>query len=135
MSDPCRSPVVRVLVPAAAPAVRVELPSSRDAGGPDAYAVWLAAGHTGSRADFLASLKGVGLPPSPFDPAADGRRYTHRQRAAAAVWTIPHNLGRRPLVTVLSIGGVVLMAGVVHLSENTLQVVLDDPYPGEAICL
>lgn len=63
------------------------------------------------------------------------RRFVHLQPAPSAIWTVPHNLGVRPSVTVLSTGGVEMWASIAHLSDNVLQVIMDDALSGQAICL
>lgn len=60
------------------------------------------------------------------------RQYEHQQPAASAVWTVAHNLGFRPAVQVLSVGGLEMMAEVVHLSANVFQVLFDSPEAGSA---
>lgn len=60
--------------------------------------------------------------------------FEHIQSAAAAVWTVAHNLGRRPVVQVFSAGGVEVWAGVHHLNPNTLQISFQTPQTGTAVC-
>ena len=49
-------------------------------------------------------------------------------------WVINHNLGRRPLVGVFSVGGVEMWAEIVQVSLNQLIVYFDSPTAGYAIC-
>jgi Major tropism determinant N-terminal domain len=49
-------------------------------------------------------------------------------------WTVNHNLGFRPAVTVLSPGGAEVWAEVIHASVNQALVYFDAPYAGVAIC-
>ena len=65
---------------------------------------------------------------------ADASSYTHTQASASSTWTIAHNLGWRPTITVLSAGGVQMIAEVVHLSTNTAQVLFVEPTTGSARC-
>ena len=59
------------------------------------------------------------------------RRYEHVQSTASAVWTVNHNLGRRPAaVAVLSPGGVEVNAAVTHVSVNQLIVTFSAPAVG-----
>jgi hypothetical protein len=44
--------------------------------------------------------------------------YTHTQNTAATTWTINHNLGRRPTITLFSIGNQVIEANLIHTSTN-----------------
>lgn len=62
-----------------------------------------------------------------------GARYVHTQSSAAAVWTVPHNLGFRPVVAVFTVGGVEVLGGeVLHLSLVTLTITFDVAFAGSA---
>lgn len=50
------------------------------------------------------------------------KQYVHTQSTPAATWTINHNLGYRPLITLLTSGGVEYEAEVVHTSTNQVLV-------------
>lgn len=56
----------------------------------------------------------------PYFPGAAGGlvAYTHTQGSASATWTINHNLGYNPLVTLLSAGGLEFEGTVTHTSVN-----------------
>lgn len=41
----------------------------------------------------------------------DDRHHTHKQAQAAKVWTVAHNLGKRPAVTVVDSAGTVVIGG------------------------
>ena len=79
-----------------------------------------------------AALKG---PPGTKGDPGDGSRFVFAQPVAAAVWTVAHNLGHRPQVTVWSPGGVEVIAAVVHISNNVLNILFDTPQAGSAQCL
>lgn len=51
-----------------------------------------------------------------------------------STWVVNHNLGRRPVVSVFSVGGVEMFAEIIHTSTNQCQVMFDDPVTGYAIC-
>ena len=53
---------------------------------------------------------------------------------ATQIWVINHNLNRRPLIGVFSVGGIEMMAEVIHISANQGQVIFDNPVAGYAIC-
>lgn len=66
-------------------------------------------------------------------PGPAGGSYRHIQSSPLSLWTIAHNLGRRPSVSVTTVGGVgVMEPEVLHLSDNTLTLTFDDPLSGEA---
>jgi hypothetical protein len=50
------------------------------------------------------------------------------------VWVVNHNLGYRPSVNALSVGGVAMLAEVVHASANQALVYFDSPTSGLAVC-
>lgn len=78
----------------------------------------------------LAAIIG---PPGPSGTA--GGRYIHTQSSPLAIWTVPHNLGFRPDVTITTIGGQEVWGGeVLHLSFNTLTLTFDVPFVGYADC-
>lgn len=65
-----------------------------------------------------------------------GARYTHVQASALLIWTVAHNLGFRPNVTVTTTGGQEVWGGeVLHLSSNTLTITFDVALAGSADCV
>lgn len=70
----------------------------------------------------------------PAGPAGSGLLQPFQFLTPIAVWIINHNLNRRPLVGVFSVGGIEMLAEVIHISVNQVQVVFDDPVAGYAIC-
>lgn len=84
----------------------------------------------GARPSIRIVSGGVQGPPGPAGPA--GSSYEHTQAVAATVWTVPHNLGYRPGVTVLTTGGLEVLADVLHLSANTLTITFLAPLAGTA---
>lgn len=60
--------------------------------------------------------------------------YLHNQPVPATTWTVNHNLGYRPAVSALSVGGVVMLANVIHTSVNQALITFDQPTPGQATC-
>lgn len=60
-----------------------------------------------------------------------GARYVHTQASAATLWTVPHNLGFRPVVSIYSAGGQEIAGGeVLHLSALTLTITFDVAFAG-----
>ena len=61
-------------------------------------------------------------------------RYIHTQSAPSASWTVNHNLAVQPAaVTVLSPGGMEILAEIVHVSVNQLLVLFASPQTGKAV--
>ncbi|MFN4328288.1 MAG: hypothetical protein ACK4FF_05375 [Limnobacter sp.] len=65
-------------------------------------------------------------------PSGGLNAYEHSQPSASASWLINHNLGRRPIVSVYSIGGMEVNAEVVHLNTNQTQILFAAPQTGFA---
>lgn len=64
--------------------------------------------------------------------AAAFATYTHDQASAASVWTITHNLGAKPSVTVVDTADQVCIGTVEYLSLNTVRVTFSAPFSGKA---
>jgi ABC-type transport system substrate-binding protein len=54
------------------------------------------------------------------------------QNTASDVWTITHNLGYRPSVTLYDTAGDLIFGEVVYPDENTVRVHFSAPTPGGA---
>lgn len=61
--------------------------------------------------------------------------YVHTQASASSTWTINHNLGRRPAITLYTTGGVQFSAEITHTSVNQAVVSLALAIAGTARCL
>lgn len=62
-----------------------------------------------------------------------GAGYIHTQAVASDDWSVSHNLGYKPVVSVLSPGGVEVDASVLHLSDNQFKVQFNQPQTGQAV--
>jgi len=60
--------------------------------------------------------------------------YLHTQNIAATTWTVTHNLGKKPSVTVVDSGGSVVIGAVTHVNTNQLQIVFTAAFSGVAHC-
>jgi hypothetical protein len=68
-----------------------------------------------------------------FDTRWADHVYRHYQTAAATRWTITHNLGFRPSVTVEDSAGSDIIPGeITHVDNNTLQLDFSAAVGGEA---
>lgn len=72
-------------------------------------------------------------PPGPPGVSSNAS-HEHTQSVAADVWTVNHNLGFRPAVSLLSVGGREMWAEVIHTSVNQFVAYFDAPTTGIAIC-
>ena len=59
--------------------------------------------------------------------------YRHDQVGALATWTVNHNLGSNPNVSVYSTGGLEILAEILHVSINQTQIIFDSAKAGYAI--
>ena len=48
--------------------------------------------------------------------------YTHSQTSSSDTWTITHNLGRYPSVTVVDTGNTIVLGSITYNSSNQLTV-------------
>lgn len=65
---------------------------------------------------------------------AGGATYTHTQSTPSAVWTVAHNLSRRPSVAVTDHLGNLLAADVLYVDADIVQITHGAPYIGYAHC-
>ena len=61
-----------------------------------------------------------------------GGNYTHTQNVSSATWTITHNLGFSPAVSVVDSGGNHVVGDVNYVSVNVLTVSFSAPFGGLA---
>ena len=61
-----------------------------------------------------------------------GSAYTHNQSASASTWTITHNLGFFPSVTVVDSGGTTVIGDVSYISENQVSITFSAAFGGKA---
>ena len=58
--------------------------------------------------------------------------YAHTQSVSSATWTITHNLGYRPAVSVVDSGGNHVVGDVNYVSVNVLTISFSAPFGGSA---
>ena len=76
-------------------------------------------------------IQGIPGDTGPVGPSAD--TYEHTQVSPSNEWIVNHNFGRKPVVDVMSVGGVVVEADVRHLSPNQVRIYFNQPQAGNAI--
>ena len=54
------------------------------------------------------------------------------QGMPAAVWTIPHNLNRRPSITVVNSSFGVVCGQMDYIDDNTITITFSAPFSGKA---
>jgi hypothetical protein len=68
-------------------------------------------------------------PPTPVGPE---ETFVFTQSTASASWTINHNLGQFPSVTVVDNAGNTVIAGVKYTNSNQVVVTFANPFAGRA---
>lgn len=83
---------------------------------------------TEAKGDLVAAINELAA----RSPGGGAAAFTHLQPSASALWTINHNLGVRPAVTIVDAGGNEVEADVAHLSMNQLVIRFAVPIAGLA---
>jgi len=60
------------------------------------------------------------------------KRNVFNQEAASASWTLNHNLGGYPSVTVVDSAGTVVIGEVTYIDDETVQIEFEQPFSGYA---
>lgn len=73
-------------------------------------------------------------PPGPPGPAGSGGdlHYTYVQAVASALWTIAHNLGKFPSITVVDTSGNVVEGAPVEIDANNCSIAFNSAFSGTA---
>lgn len=91
---------------------------SPGARGKSAYEIWLDEGHTGTPEEFLSWLR--------------SDSFVHNQLIAEASWTVTHNLGKYPSVTVVDSAENWVIGDVTYINENRLVITFSGAFSGKA---
>jgi hypothetical protein len=75
----------------------------------------------------------IGIQGPPGPPGID-LTYEHSQLIASDTWTINHQLGKHPAITVVDSGGSVVFGDITYSSLNTAIVRFSVPFGGNAYC-
>jgi hypothetical protein len=67
-----------------------------------------------------------------YSGGTDDKYYTHDQTVASIVWTINHNLGKRPSVSVTDSFGTTVYGQVEYQSDNALTITFKAAFKGKA---
>ena len=66
------------------------------------------------------------------DPSASITPFDFNQASPLATWNIAHNLARYPDVSVYSLGGLEVVAEILHIDNNNLSITFSLPFAGRA---
>lgn len=75
-------------------------------------------------------MRGIPGPPG----SGGGSTYTHTQSVASANWTVAHNLGRHPSITVVDMLGDQLCPDVRYVDADIVQITHSVPLVGRVYC-
>ena len=67
-------------------------------------------------------MEWIGTYASSLELVTSGATYVHNQTSSSNTWTITHNLGRYPSVTIVDTGNTIVQGGVTYNSVNQLTV-------------
>lgn len=95
-----------------------------------AYELAVEQGFSGTLAEWFDSLKGDQGDQGPPGPDA---HYVHTQAVASDTWSVTHNLGKRPSVTVVDTSGNECWGDVEYTDVDSLIISFSAPFSGEAI--
>lgn len=76
--------------------------------------------------------QGVQGPQGPQGDPSGPVSYTHTQYSASATWSITHNLGYRPNVTVSDSAGTIIEGGITYPTSNTIVLNFSSAFAGNA---
>ncbi len=65
-------------------------------------------------------------------PGSGDANFVHNQNSASALWTVNHNLGKYPSVSVVDSAGDECEGAVKHISINQLQIQFSASFSGRA---
>lgn len=92
----------------------------------------IVAGYVGPRGP-VGPTGAQGLPGAPGPKGDDGIQPITVDFSFQTKWTHAHNLGRKPTVSVFSAGGLQVIAQVLHLSNDIVEISFDEPMSGYII--
>lgn len=99
--------------------------------------------HAGDRCVVVQPVQGnpwiAGWTPSTDVPdggisGSGDKHFEHNQSTPSATWTINHNLGKRPSVTIVDSAGTEWITEVDHVSDNQCVAYFAHAFSGKAYC-
>jgi hypothetical protein len=69
-------------------------------------------------------------PPPP--PSSSDKHFLYSQDTASAFWTVAHNLGKYPSITVIDSTGVEVDGTYKHLDANNVELMFTEAFVGKA---
>lgn len=84
--------------------------------------------------DLLGRVPGIDSRLSAIEQNGSDKTYIHNQSSLSRVWTVIHNLGKRPSVTVTDNDGNVVEADIKYIDHNVLTVSFGISFTGKVYC-
>lgn len=60
--------------------------------------------------------------------------YTHTQASATMSWSVTHNLGKKPTVSIVDTNDTEIIGTIQYIDNNSLTITLQQAYAGKAYC-
>ena len=73
-----------------------------------------------------------GIVAYPAPQVAQNENYTHTQIAASATWSVTHNLGKFPSVSIVDSGNNIVVGDVEYINSNELTITFNSAFSGKA---
>ena len=102
--------------------------------GISAYEEAVAQGFIGTEEDWILSLKGDKGEKGDKGDAGVPQWYTHSQIAPSDSWTVVHNLGKMPSVTIVDTAETVIYGDILFIDLNTIRIDLNYSISGKVYC-
>jgi hypothetical protein len=71
-------------------------------------------------------------PAYPPEGGVGDLNYLHVQNTPASIWSIVHNLGKRPSVSVMDSAGTLVIGQVIYIDDSALEIHFSAPFGGVA---
>lgn len=78
---------------------------------------------------YLGKIQSEDLAPGLADA-----HFVHHQDVPALVWTIQHNLGKKPSVEIIDSAGTKVEGEIEYIDDNTVRIKFTAEFSGKAIC-
>lgn len=74
------------------------------------------------------------IQPDELAPGIADKNYVHHQDVPASVWTISHNLNKKPSVEVIDSAGTKVEGEIKYIDDNIVEIYFSAEFSGKAIC-
>lgn len=82
-----------------------------------------------SQKSYVGKVKADELEPGIVDA-----RFVHYQDVPAVVWTVVHNLGKKPSVDIIDTAGTKVEGEIEYIDDNSVRIKFAAEFSGRAVC-